>query len=199
MSHSNKSVQLILFIGVSLVVFDGRLFVNVAGLEENEEVIDDFDNGTVTYWQGLQTNGTTTFWHLSTHGEPLPLEINLLRPPSEEGEGFIEVFPLSDSPAQIFSNEFDLLPGAIVEMTYWNFVAKDVRNTVLLLYKEIKEIDDETGTKLPLKTVLVHSAPFSTDPSLGWITVSIDLKITEPSKIQVRLYCIINGVPFICD
>jgi hypothetical protein len=185
---SNKSERFNFFIGVSLVVFVGRLPVHVTGLGENEKVIDDFDTGTANYWQGFKNNDSATFWQLRMHDEPRPPGINLLRPPSKDGDGFIEVFPVSDSPAQIFSNVFDLFPGATVEITYWNFVATypSVRKTVLLLYKEL--IDGETGTRPPLQAVLIYSAPISNDPSLDWITVRIDLKITEPSKIQVRFY-----------
>lgn len=170
-------------------MFIGRL-VSVRGLEGNEQIVDDFDTGTATYWQGLQVNDSTTFWHLSMHGEPLPPGIDVMQPPSEDGDGFIEVFPVSDSPARIFSNVFDLLPGATVEMTYWNFDAiyPSVRNAVLLLYKELKQLDDDTGSLPPLMTVLIYSAPITNDPSLGWITVPIDLQIKEPSKIQVRFH-----------
>jgi hypothetical protein len=183
---SNKSKRLMFFIGVSFVVFVGSLPVHVRGLGENEQVIDDFDTGTANYWQGFKNNDSATFWHLRMHDEPRPPGINLLRPPSKDGDGFIEVFPVSDSPAQIFSNVFDLFPGATVEITYWNFVATypSVRKSVLLLYKVL--IDGVTGTRPPLQAVLIYSAPISNDPSLDWITVPIDLKITEPSKIQVR-------------
>lgn len=182
MSQLYKCTRLMFIIGVSFLVF-----VDVNGLEENEEVIDDFDTGTATYWQ-LQTNSSMTIWRLSMHGELLPPGIDILRPPSEEGDGFLEVFPLSDTVAQIYSNVFDLLPGATVELTYWNSDSTyTFRHTVLLVYNEFRQIDDEAGTKPPLKSVLVYSAPLLTDQFIGWRTDLIDLKITEPSKIQVKL------------
>lgn len=186
MSQLYKCVRLMFIIGVSFLVFG-----DVNGLEENEEVIDDFDTGTATYWQ-LPNNSSATIWQLSMHGELLPPGIDILRPPSVEGDGFLEVFPLSDTVAQIYSNVFDLLPGATVELTYWNSDSTyTFRHTVLLVYNEFRQIDDETGTEPPLKSVLVYSAPLLTDQFLGWRTDLIDLKITEPSKIQVKLLCLI--------
>ena len=171
-----------------LIVISVLVSIGVMALEENEELVDDFDTGMAIYWHALPSN-SATFWHLTMHGDLLPPGIDIMRPPSDEGDGFLEVFTLSDSPAQIFSNVFDLLPGATVELTYWNFdIAYPVRNTVLLVYNEFKQIDDETGTKPPLKSVLVYSAPSLADQLRDWRIVLIDLKITEPSKIQVRLF-----------
>ncbi|XP_046439399.1 mucin-5AC-like isoform X2 [Daphnia pulex] len=167
----------------------------VNGLKENEEVTDDFDTGAADFWQwipGAAEENSTTVWHLSKHGDPPPFGIDAVRPPMEDnGGGYLEIVPFSDSPAQILSNVFDLLPYATVEMTYWNVVPIPVqgRNTVLILYLEFQNVtlNDETDIEPPLRTVMVFKAPTPTDPSPGWTTVTVDLPITEPCQVQLRI------------
>ena len=193
MSHPIKSALLMFFVNVVILVARHPVY----GLKENEEVTDDFDTGTANFWQWFPGDGdaeenSTTFWHLSKHGDPPPFGIDAVRPPMEEnGGGFLEIVPFSDSPAQIVSNVFDLLPYATLEMTYWNVVPFPIlaRNTVLILYLEFQNIDD-SGTEPPLRTVQVFKAPLPTDPFPGWTTVTIDLHITEPSKVQVKFYLV---------
>lgn len=190
MSHPIKSA-LILFFSILMLVAQHP----VNGLKENEEVTDDFDTGTADFWQwtpGDTEENSTTIWHLSKHGDPPPFGIDAVRPPMEDdGGGYLEIVPFSDSPAQILSNVFDLLPYATVEMTYWNVVPIPVqgRNTVLILYLEFQNVtlNDETGIE-PLRTVMVFKAPTPTDPSPGWTTATVDLPITEPCQVQVNFY-----------
>lgn len=162
----------------------------VVGLKENETVVDDFNDGTANFWQ-IPNDNSFTIWCLTMHGDPPPFGFDSLRPPMEEnGGGFLEVVPISDSPAHIYSNEFDLLPGATVELTYWNVVAFTIlqRNTILNLYT----IENVTENEPAFKTVQVYNAPPPADPSSGWITVIIDLKINTPSRLQVRSYFHLN-------
>lgn len=187
MCRSTKSVRLI--IAASLIVFIARNPAFVKGLEENEEIVDDFANGTANYWQvGYSEDNSSTMWYLATHGDPHPFGFDSVRPPMEEnGGGFIEVVPYSDAPAQIFSEVFDLLPGATAELTYWNIVPFPVlaRTTVLILYTEFVDVLEES-VDAPPKSVQVFTAPLPTDPSPGWTTVIIDLKINQPSNVQVN-------------
>ncbi|XP_046439398.1 mucin-5AC-like isoform X1 [Daphnia pulex] len=189
MSHPIKSA--LLFVSILMLVTDHP----VNGLKENEEVTDDFDTGAADFWQwipGAAEENSTTVWHLSKHGDPPPFGIDAVRPPMEDnGGGYLEIVPFSDSPAQILSNVFDLLPYATVEMTYWNVVPIPVqgRNTVLILYLEFQNVtlNDETDIEPPLRTVMVFKAPTPTDPSPGWTTVTVDLPITEPCQVQLRI------------
>lgn len=192
MPHSIKRARLLFFASIVMLVTQHP----VIGLETNETVTDDFDTGTANFWQwfsGDEQPGQdlTTLWHLSMHGDSPPYGIEAVRPPMEEnGGGFLEIVPFSDSPAQIISNVFDLLPGATVEMTYWNIVPFPIleRNTVLNLYIEFLNINQsDDSIEPPLRTVQVFKAPFPTDPSPGWTSVNIDLLITEPSKVQVNI------------
>lgn len=187
MCRSTKSVRLMFIIAASLVVFVARHPALVEGLEEKEEIVDDFDNGTADYWQGYRDENSSTTWYLSAHGDPAPYDLNSTRPPMEEnGGGFLEVVPFSDSPAQIFTDVFDLLPGATAELTYWNLIPFPVfgRHTVLILYTEFVDILEDEVVASP-KSVQVFTAPLPTDPFPGWTTVTVDLKINQPSKVQV--------------
>jgi hypothetical protein len=194
MSHPIKSA--LLFFSILMLVTHHP----VNGLKENEEVTDDFDTGTADFWQwipGDTEENSTTIWHLSKHGDPPPFGIDAVRPPMEDnGGGYLEIVPFSDSPAQILSNVFDLLPYATVEMTYWNVVPIPVqgRNTVLILYLEFQNVtlNDETDIEPPLRTVMVFKAPAPNDPSPGWTTVTVDLPITEPCQVQVNFYLVYN-------
>ncbi|EFX89377.1 hypothetical protein DAPPUDRAFT_303188 [Daphnia pulex] len=189
MSHPIKSA--LLFFSILMLVTHHP----VNGLKENEEVTDDFDTGTADFWQwipGAAEENSTTIWHLSKHGDPPPFGIDAVRPPMEDnGGGYLEIVPFSDSPAQILSNVFDLLPYATVEMTYWNVVPIPVqgRRTVLILYLEFQNVtlNDETSIEPPFRTVMVFKAPTPTDPSPGWTTVTVDLPITEPCQVQLRI------------
>ncbi|XP_057366294.1 uncharacterized protein LOC130687170 [Daphnia carinata] len=189
MCRSTKSVRLMFIIAAGLVVFVARHPALVEGLEEKEEIVDDFDSGIVNYWQGYGNDNSSTIWCLSMHGDPAPFDLESIRPPMEEnGGGFIEVVPFSDSPAQIFTHVFDLLPGATAELTYWNLIPLTVlgRHTVLILYTEfVDNIEDQVDAFQ--RSVQVFRAPTPTDPSPGWTTVTVDLQINQPSKVQLRL------------
>ncbi|KAI9557418.1 hypothetical protein GHT06_017246 [Daphnia sinensis] len=189
MCRSSKSVRLMFIIAASLVVFVARHPALVEGLEEKEEIVEDFNNGTAYYWQGYRDDNSSTIWYLSTHGDPAPFDLGSIRPPMEEnGGGFIEVVPFSDSPAQIYTDVFDLLPGATAELTYWNLIPFPVfgRHTVLILYTEFVDVIEGRDDALE-KSVQVFTAPMPTDPSPGWTTVTVELKINQRSKVRLRL------------
>lgn len=180
MCNSIQRKRLTLLAIVSFAVFIVQLPTGVAGLKENEVVIDDFDSGTSNYWNFNQESNSTE-WYLSMHGDPAPYGIVGLRPPNEpNGGGFVEVVPLSDSPAIITTTEFELLPGARVDLVYWNAanIYTEGRKTTLLLYTE----NVENGIRT---TVFIAPLPESSYPD--WITRTIDLRITEPSIVRVRL------------
>lgn len=186
MTCSTQAARFVLFWQVFWAV---NLTVNVipvfvVGLKENETLVDDFDSGTANFWQ-IQKPNSFTVWYLTMHGDPAPLGFDSLRPPMEESSGgFLEVVPISDSPAQIYSDVMDFLPGATVELTYWNVVDIPLlqRNTVLNLYT----VENVTEIQPSFKSMLVFNAPPPADPSSGWVRVTIDLKLITPSRLQVR-------------
>ena len=181
MFPTSKSIKMIFFIGASLIALVARLPASVSGLEAGEEVVDDFDTGTTFFWQ-LDQLPYTTAWYLTKQGDPAPFGLDARRPPSEGNDNyFLEVVPLSVSVASTYSRELELLPGATAELEYWNAVPFPIetRNTALLLSVEY------TDTQ---KTYMVFTAPKPVQPNPNWITVKIDLNITEPSKVQVRSF-----------
>lgn len=174
-------------IAASLVVFVARHPALVEGLEEKEEIVDDFDNGTADYWQGYRDENSSTTWYLSAHGDPAPFDLNSTRPPMEEnGGGFLEVVPFSDSPAQIFTDVFDLLPGATAELTYWNLIPFPVfgRHTVLILYTEFVDIleDEVVASPKSVQVLQHHCLPIR---FLVGLQLLLTLKSTSPLKFRL--------------
>ncbi len=147
---------------------------------EGEEIIEDFDVGESSIWNNIGVN--TSFWYpQSTEGNNVPPKypslVPSVRPPinSAAGTGFVEVIPLFPTPAQLeYKDHLDLLPGATVQLTYWTAANSGSRRTTLQFYKII-------GSSLQV----VFTAPRPTSISTNWITVTIDLLVTEPVTAQV--------------
>lgn len=147
---------------------------------EGEEVIEDFDGGESSIWNNIGVN--TSFWYpQSTEGNNVPPKypslVPSVRPPinSAAGTGFVEVIPLFPTPAQLeYKDQLDLLPGATVQLTYWTAAKSGSRRTTLQFYKII-------GSSLQV----VFTAQRPTSISTNWITVTIDLLVTEPVTAQV--------------
>ncbi len=179
MLRSIQSTHLTFFVGACLLLLIAHQPASVSGLEPGEVVVDDFDSGSTDFWQ-LNNEVNSTGWYLIKHGDPPPFGLDARRPPMELNNGyFLEIVPLSDSPAKIDSRTLELLPGATAELIYWNAVPFPIesRKTTLLLY--VEDIESQTSSA-------VFLAPKPFDPNPDWITVNIDLKITEPSTVKVR-------------
>lgn len=149
-------------------------------LSENQTVSDDFDTGQPNYWKAKEETPNTTVWFLSKYGDPPPFGIVGLRPPVLANDvGFFELVPLSDSTSAISSINFELLPGASVELVYWNAASVESirRKTSLLLFTDFTDTGDS-------KTVF--NAPIPTLSYPDWITVQRSLELSEPSNVTVR-------------
>ena len=181
MSRSTNDARRTCLAFVFTVAFVAARSTSAIVLTENQTVFDDFDTDTPNYWILNQDGINATVWFLSKHGDPSPYGVVGLRPPAEEGGGgYIELVPLSDSPAIITSLNFELLPGASVELVYWNAMSAESirRKTVLVVFTDLIDTGESRS---------VFNAKIPTMSYPDWTTVSINLTLTEPCNVSVRM------------
>lgn len=179
MCSLTKRVRLTVLVVFCLAILISSQSVDGLDLLEKEEVFDDFDSGSSSFWNLNQQEADATAWYLSKHGDPAPNGIVARRPPLEpNGGGFIEVVPLSDTVASIISTEFKLFPGSTLELVYWKAIDRTLGGRTAVLLVIVENIKEQTQTT-------VFRAPATTSSDPDWTTVSIDLGITQTADVRV--------------
>lgn len=112
----------------------GRSNAKVAGYPgstQADELVDDFETDFV-HWKPSKTSPESSEWILSQYGSRLPDGFLGKRPPPEENSsGYVEVIP--HSPAHLHTDFLRLLPGASVQVVYWNAANPSPIRTTLRL------------------------------------------------------------------
>lgn len=151
---------------------------------EGADLIDSFDTREpAKYWSEWldpNSNNYTSHWVHLLYGDSLLRDALSAQPPpdAQGGGGFIYIWSGYTTPARYRTGEFILLPGAKMNLTYWSTIPPGGSRQATLLVNTIL-------LDLPVNNIITVFTAIN--PTTNWQTVVIDLQVTEPTHLLVRI------------